>query len=143
MVGTLLQGLLHFYSQVFLKNYKRYNLTIIEGYLLDFTIWGHLHKQEFFLCVSMNMLKHFISNFEIHLCFSAGQQGMTASKSFMAIWMRMTTERARAILKIHPEFRNLSDVEQVIFTSLYLLFEIKLVIFSYLKYINSQESTGK
>ena len=26
--------------------------------------------------------------------------------------MRMTTERARAILKIHPEFQSLSDVDQ-------------------------------
>ena len=64
------------------------------------------------------LLKQLISNLEIYF-FSAGQQGMTASKSFMAIWMRMTTERARAILKIHPEFRNLSDVEQVIFTEFY------------------------
>jgi hypothetical protein len=41
------------------------------------------------------------------------QHGKPVSESHVSSWMEMTSERVRRVLKIHPEFLNLSDSEQV------------------------------
>jgi hypothetical protein len=49
------------------------------------------------------------------------QTGKPVSETFVSSWMGMMTERVRRVLRIHPEFSNLTDREQVCFQVQFIL----------------------
>ena len=54
------------------------------------------------------------------------QTGRPVSETFVSSWMGMMTERIRRVLKIHPEFYNLTDKEQVCILYFFLLLKANL-----------------